>query len=109
MDVRVDHPPAQALEALDIANRVDDTLGFPVRTSEANLSLEEQQPLRLADAVIAVFFREQGQSKEFQKDLKDFRTAKGTIQFAPEKPLPSRLLRKLVKARMEENERKKGK
>ncbi|MFY9948663.1 MAG: DUF1801 domain-containing protein [Candidatus Sulfotelmatobacter sp.] len=50
-----------------------------------------------------------GPIKEFQKDLKNFRTAKGTIQFAPEKPLPSRLLRKLVKARMEENERKKGK
>lgn len=50
-----------------------------------------------------------GPIEEFQKDLKNFRTAKGTIQFAPEKPLPSRLLRKLVKARMEENERKKGK
>jgi uncharacterized protein YdhG (YjbR/CyaY superfamily) len=50
-----------------------------------------------------------GPIEEFQKDLKNFRTARGTIQFAPEKPLPSRLLRKLVKARMEENERKKGK
>jgi uncharacterized protein YdhG (YjbR/CyaY superfamily) len=50
-----------------------------------------------------------GPIEEFQKDLKNFRTAKGTIQFAPEKPLPSTLLKKLVKARMEENERKKGK
>jgi uncharacterized protein YdhG (YjbR/CyaY superfamily) len=50
-----------------------------------------------------------GPIEEFEKDLKNFRTARGTIQFAPEKPLPSRLLRKLVKARMEENERKKGK
>ncbi len=50
-----------------------------------------------------------GPIEEFQKDLKNFRTAKGTIQFAPEKPLPSSLLKKLVKARMEENERKKGK
>lgn len=50
-----------------------------------------------------------GPIEEFQKDLKNFRTARGTIQFAPEKPLPSRLLRKLVKARIEENERKKGK
>ncbi|MFY9793373.1 MAG: DUF1801 domain-containing protein [Candidatus Sulfotelmatobacter sp.] len=50
-----------------------------------------------------------GPIEEFQKDLKNFRTAKGTIQFAPEKPLPSGLLKKLVKARMRENERKKGK
>jgi uncharacterized protein YdhG (YjbR/CyaY superfamily) len=50
-----------------------------------------------------------GPIEEFQKDLKNFRTAKWTIQFAPEKPLPSTLLKKLVKARMEENERKKGK
>ena len=50
-----------------------------------------------------------GPIEEFQKDLKNFRTAKGTIQFAPEKPLPSELLKKLVKARMGENERKKGK
>ncbi len=50
-----------------------------------------------------------GPIEEFQKDLKNFRTARGTIQFAPEKPLPSRLLKKLVKARIEENERKKGK
>jgi uncharacterized protein YdhG (YjbR/CyaY superfamily) len=50
-----------------------------------------------------------GPIEEFQKDLKNFRTAKGTIQFAPEKPLPSELLKKLVKARMRENKRKKGK
>lgn len=50
-----------------------------------------------------------GPIEELQKDLKNFRTAKGTIQFAPEKPLPSSLLKRLVKARLAENERKKGK
>ena len=40
--------------------------------------------------------------KAFQKDLKDFPTSKGTIQFTPEKPLPKTLLKKLIKARLAE-------
>lgn len=37
-------------------------------------------------------------------ELKPFKTAKGTIQFTADKPLPVALVRKIVKARMEENE-----
>jgi uncharacterized protein YdhG (YjbR/CyaY superfamily) len=33
-------------------------------------------------------------------DLKGFETGKGTIRFQPNKPLPSSLVRKLVKARL---------
>lgn len=36
-------------------------------------------------------------------ELAGFRTAKGTIQFTPDKPLPDALLRKIVKARVKEN------
>jgi uncharacterized protein YdhG (YjbR/CyaY superfamily) len=35
-------------------------------------------------------------------DLKAFKTSKGTIQFTPEKPLPAKLIRKLVAARRTE-------
>ena len=35
-------------------------------------------------------------------DLKQYSVAKGTIHFSPEKPLPERLVRKLVKLRMEQ-------
>ena len=36
-------------------------------------------------------------------ELKGYDTSKGTIRFAPDKPLPLRLVRKLVKARLAEN------
>jgi uncharacterized protein YdhG (YjbR/CyaY superfamily) len=36
-------------------------------------------------------------------DLKGFRTSKGTIRFTVDRPLPKALVRKIVKARLEEN------
>ena len=39
----------------------------------------------------------------FEKELKGYRTSKGTIQFAPDKPLPDALIKKIVKARVVEN------
>ena len=44
--------------------------------------------------------------KAFQSELKDFHTSKGTIRFPVNKPLPAALVKKLVKARIAENERK---
>jgi uncharacterized protein YdhG (YjbR/CyaY superfamily) len=49
-----------------------------------------------------------GPTIEFKNDLKSFQTSKGTIRFAPNKPLPATLLRKLVKARIRENEHKRA-
>jgi uncharacterized protein YdhG (YjbR/CyaY superfamily) len=48
-----------------------------------------------------------GPTIEFKDELKNFPTSKGTIRFAPNKPLPATLLKKLMKARIRENERKK--
>jgi uncharacterized protein YdhG (YjbR/CyaY superfamily) len=40
----------------------------------------------------------------FKKELKDFPTAKGTIQFPLDQPLPATLLKRIVKARVAQNE-----
>jgi uncharacterized protein YdhG (YjbR/CyaY superfamily) len=39
----------------------------------------------------------------FKDDLKDFDISKGTIRFTPEKPIPDKLLRELIKVRIQEN------
>ena len=44
--------------------------------------------------------------EEFKDELKDYRTSKGTIQFPVDKPPPTTLIRKIVKARVAQNEGK---
>ncbi len=44
---------------------------------------------------------------EFRQELGNYVTSKGTIQFPTDKPLPSSLVKKLVKARVAQNEKKK--
>ncbi len=44
-----------------------------------------------------------------QEELKRYDTAKGTIHFLPDKPLPAALVRKLVRARIAENESRRRK
>lgn len=43
----------------------------------------------------------------FKDELKDFKTSKGTIRFAVDKPLSTALIKRIVKARIAENERTK--
>jgi uncharacterized protein YdhG (YjbR/CyaY superfamily) len=40
----------------------------------------------------------------FAEELKGYDTAKGTVRFAVDKPIPDDLVRRLVQARIEENE-----
>jgi uncharacterized protein YdhG (YjbR/CyaY superfamily) len=42
---------------------------------------------------------------DHSRELANYDTSKGTIRFQPDEPLPAALVRKLVKARMRENQR----
>jgi uncharacterized protein YdhG (YjbR/CyaY superfamily) len=44
--------------------------------------------------------------EEFQPDLKGFSTSKGTVHFPLDKPLPTALIRKMVKARVAQQQGK---
>lgn len=53
------------------------------------------------------FFPMQASLIDKMKDeLEGYQTSKGTLQFAQDKPLPAALVRKMVKARIEENGQK---
>ena len=45
-------------------------------------------------------------TNEMKDELKKYKTSKGTIQFTVENPLPTTLVKKIVKARMKQNEEK---
>jgi uncharacterized protein YdhG (YjbR/CyaY superfamily) len=46
------------------------------------------------------FFPGAAAVRRYAADLKGYKTAKGTIRFPPDRPLPAKLVAKLVKARM---------
>ena len=52
------------------------------------------------------FFPTASVIKAFKKELQSYRISKGTIQFTVDKPLPTALVKKMVKARLAENELK---
>ena len=50
-----------------------------------------------------------GAVEEFQDELADFETSKGTVRFQPGKPIPAGLVRRMVKARIARDAKKKRK
>lgn len=52
------------------------------------------------------FYPSSSPIKAFKNDLKNYKTSKGAIQFLMEKPIPTALVKKIVKFRLKENLRK---
>ena len=40
---------------------------------------------------------------DFENELKAYKTSKGTVQFSPDRPIPEDLVRRIVRARADEN------
>jgi uncharacterized protein YdhG (YjbR/CyaY superfamily) len=53
------------------------------------------------------FFPTAAVIEQFKSELKNYSTSKGTIQFPVDKPLPATLVKKMVKARIAQNEQRK--
>jgi uncharacterized protein YdhG (YjbR/CyaY superfamily) len=53
------------------------------------------------------FFPGAAALETFKNELKGYQTSKGTIRFPSDKPLPAALVKRLVKARLKENESRK--
>jgi uncharacterized protein YdhG (YjbR/CyaY superfamily) len=85
--------------------------------SEATETLSYQIPtFRYKGALVAfaafknhcsLFPMSLGVIEEFKNELAAYDVSKGTIRFPLDKPLPAALLKKIVKARVAQNERKK--
>jgi uncharacterized protein YdhG (YjbR/CyaY superfamily) len=56
----------------------------------------------------SLFFATSSLSETFRKQLSRYQTSKGTIRFPSDKPLPASLVKKIVKARVAQNDQKQG-
>ena len=54
----------------------------------------------------SIFFPGAAAIRKHAADLKDYKTSKGTIQFLADRPLPAKLVAKLVKTRLAEIQKK---
>lgn len=54
----------------------------------------------------SLFLASHGSMAKFADDIAPYKTSTGTLQFDPAKPLPKTLIKKLIKARVMENETK---
>jgi uncharacterized protein YdhG (YjbR/CyaY superfamily) len=52
----------------------------------------------------SLFLATSSMDKLFKDELRPYDTSKGTIRFPVDKPLPARLIRKLIKARVAQND-----
>jgi uncharacterized protein YdhG (YjbR/CyaY superfamily) len=99
------------------ADNIDEYIaGFPEKT---RIKLEQirkaiKQSAPLAEEVISYsmfknhigFFPASTGKEAFKKELSAYKGGKGTVQFPLDKPLPLKLIQRIVRFRVEENSKK---
>ena len=83
------------------APNAEETVSYGIPTYKYNGSLVG---LGAAQNHCALYVMSPQVMQEFISDLKAYDTSKGTIRFPQDKPLPANLVRKIVKARLKENQ-----
>lgn len=92
------------------------TLVLSVVPAEATETISYQMPAIRHNGVLVWYAAFSGHCSlfptaavmdKFKNELKGFKTSKGTVQFALDKPLPVALIKKIVKTRVAQSEAKK--
>ena len=93
-----------ALEALRrairaVAPRAEEVISYGI----PSFRLDGRQLVWFGASANHCSFYPGGIVRRFAKELAGYPTSKGTIRFAPDRPLPTTLVRKIVRARIAEN------
>ena len=103
---RLDEPERKALERLraqirQAAPKATEVISYQIPTYRQNGPLVHfaAQPKHLSFTIVSLDVM-----NAFRDELRDFDVSGRTIRFSAKKPLPATLVKRIVKARMRENE-----
>lgn len=107
----LDEPARSALETLRrhiraAAPDAEEYIGYGVPAFRQNGALVSYGAAR---AHLSFYVQSPAVMEQFAAELTGFKTSKGAVSFTAAKPIPATLVKKLVKARLRENEALRGK
>ena len=103
-------PARSALQKLreqirDAAPEAEEYMGYGVPAFRQNGALVSYGA---AKTHLSFYVQSSQVMEAFAAELTGFKTSKGTVFFQPDKPIPATLVKKLVKARLAENQAARG-
>lgn len=107
----IEEPARSALQKLReqiraAAPEAEEYIGYAVPAFRQNGALVSYAA---AKSHLSFYVQSPKVMEAFDDQLTAFKTSKGAISFTPESPIPAALVKKLVKARLAENEALRGK